>query len=280
MQNRITASCSKAIHMTSAEKLNGAGAKLGISFFVIATKNYLEFAETLIRSAAKYAQPESPIRFVLLTDDIDRAAQLLRGVNDFEIKFKSIPSLGWPDATLRRYEIMLSAWPLVAHDLVAYIDADMEFVRRFSVLDLVEPLTSTAEIILVHHPGYFNRHPIYRFLLKTALGPWEHRKASAAYVPRQFRITYVCGGMFWGRALAFHELLQQLSLSVKSDSEGSFRAKHNDESHLNRWFTEQTERCVVEPPRWAFDATYRHLSGITPIVAAVRKPKTFKRVLN
>lgn len=264
--------------MTSAVKANRTEAKSGVSFFVIATKNYLEFAETLIRSAAKYAQPKTLLRFVLLTDDINRAAQLLRDVADVEIIFKSIPSLGWPDATLRRYEIMLSAWPLVDHDLVAYIDADMEFVRGFSTLDLLEPLKSTAEIVLVHHPGYFNRNPIYRFILKTALGPWEHRKASAAYVPRRLRITYVCGGMFWGRALAFHELLQQLSLSVKNDSEGSFRAKHNDESHLNRWFTEQTERCVVEPPRWAFDVTYRHLSGITPIVAAVRKPITFQRV--
>lgn len=154
----------------------------------------------------------------------------------------------------------------------------MKFVNEFGISDLLEPLESTADLALISHPGYFRRNVVYNFLLKTPLGTWEHRQSSSAFVPMRMRKNYVCGGMFWGRAVELYKMLQQLALSVRVDLAKGVRAKHNDESHLNKWFTDHQERCLILPPRWAFDPTYIYLKDISPIVEAVRKPRSFVRV--
>lgn len=269
-----------SVEVVSTERQKVNENHVVLSIFVIATKNYLSFAETLIRSATEHVREDTSLKFLLLTDDVERAAHLVRTSSKCEILMKPIPSLGWPEVALMRYELLLDAWQLVGHDLVAYMDADMEFVGPFSASDLLEPLTSTVDMVLVSHPGYFNRNCVYRFLLKTWLGPWEHRRHSMAYVPRRLRKIYVCGGMFWGRVSGFNQLLQQLAHSVRVDLGRGIHARHFDESHLNRWFTEHSEKCNVASPEWAFDFTYRQLNGITPIVVAVRKPKDFRRILS
>jgi len=250
-----------------------------LGLFLIATHNYIQYAEALVASAIKQVHPNLHLKIVLLTDDIARGSFLQQDFPASQIVVRSIPSLGWPEATLYRFELMLAEWNQMNCELVAYMDADMEFVREFDASDFMKPLSSTSGIVLVRHPGYFNRNVIYRYLLKTVLGPWEHRKQSCAFVPARMRKTYVCGGMFWGRATEFRELLQELALAVREDFRNGLRARHNDESHLNRWYTENLDRCVAVSPKWAFDTTYQHLADIKPIVVAVRKPKTFKRAL-
>ena len=71
-----------------------------LSIFVIATRNYLSFAETLIRSATEHVREDTSLKFLLLTDDVERATHLVRTSSKCEILMKPIPSLGWPEATL------------------------------------------------------------------------------------------------------------------------------------------------------------------------------------
>jgi len=253
---------------------------VSIAVFVIATNNYLAFAEDLIRSANVHIQKDVHLRFVLLTDDVERAQQCISTSMNCEVVVRPIAPLGWPDATLMRFELMINNWDLVEHDLVAYMDADMKFVSKFGFSELSEPLASTVDIALVSHPGYFRRNFVYRFLLRTSLGPWEHRRSSSAFVPMRLRKTYVCGGMFWGRTEGVFDMIKPLALSVRQDKENEVYARHNDESHLNQWLNVHQDRCSVLPPRWVFDPTYRHLRDLSPIVEAVRKPKDFKRILS
>lgn len=250
--------------------------KLGV--FVIATRAYFDYATTLILSAERYVNSNLCLKFFLLTDDVSRATSLAERCERCEVVTSLIPSLGWPEATLHRFELMLEAWNHVDSDLVAYIDADMEFARQISREDFLLPLSNGAQMVLVQHPGYFNRNVVYNTLIRTLLGPWEHRRASKAFVPRRKRKRYVCGGIFWGTSLMFHELISELFSAVRADEGVGIRAKHNDESHLNRWAAEKMACFSAEPPSWAFDETYRHLRKITPILVAVRKPKSFRRM--
>jgi len=215
----------------------------------------------------------------VLTDDPTAARSMSFERQRVDLVVVEIPAYGWPDATLLRFHLMSEAWGKAYSETIVYLDADMQFVAPVSVSDLVTPLEEAeADIALVNHPGYFNRNPANRWIYRTSLGPWENASESAAYVPFEKRRTYVCGGMFWGRRDGFRRMMQELSQAVKNDRIRGVRAKHNDESHLNRWYVDNQASCVVEPPRWAHDPTYRHLRGLKPIVEAVRKPPNFVRL--
>jgi hypothetical protein len=248
-----------------------------LTIFVIATRDYLEFAFSLIWSCEKVQTKYLDVTFRLLTDDEVTARSRLADLGRVKVQVKGIPSYGWPEATLLRFELMCQMWPENSGGLVAYMDADMQFVSDFSLDDMTDEMNSCgAGIVLVNHPGYFRRNLLYRAALRTALGPWEDRRESSAFVPMKKRHNYVCGGMFWGAAAAFLEMSQTLSTAIRRDMSEGIVAKHNDESHLNRWYQDHGDECVVLPPRWVYDATYSHLRDLSPIALAVRKPDSFQ----
>lgn len=251
--------------------------RLGV--FVIATKNYVDYAKSLIRSASQLVRAGTVVAFKLLTDSPDSGIEAELSAGAVEVSVVAIPSLGWPEATLLRFGLIRGAMGRSAADVLVYMDADMEFVAPFGIRDFTEPFADTdARIALVAHPGYFNRNHLYRALIQTPCGPWETRPQSAAFVPILKRRTYVCGGLYWGETDAFSKMIEDLSHSVETDLSKGLRAKHNDESHLNRWLVEHQGRCTIQPPRWAHDETYRHLRQLSPIVRAIRKPKDFVRI--
>ena len=250
-----------------------------VDVFVIATKGYLRFAADLISSAVHFISMDSRFRFVLLTDDPMTARGLSIDRQRVDLIVVEVPAYGWPEATLMRFHLMLEAWGKIHAETVAYIDADMQFVAPVSASDLVTPLEDAdADVALVNHPGYFDRNTAYRWICRSCLGPWENEFESAAHVPFNERQTYVCGGIFWGRRDAFRRMILKLSQTVENDRIRGVRSKNNDESHLNRWYVDNQASCVVEPPRWAYDPTYRHLRGLKPIVEAVRKDPGFERL--
>lgn len=249
-----------------------------LGIFVVATKSYLNYAESLIQSAVRFKAVDLGIKFVLLTDDPDRARKL-NTHQRIAVEIERIDSFGWPEATLLRFRFMRSAWSKMNCDVVAYVDADMEFCDHFSIDDFVRPLVDrNGKIALVKHPGYFNRNWFYRQALRSPLGPWETRMSSTAFVPLEGRSTYVCGGIFWGIANHFKNMITDLDTAVDTDLMNSIRAKHNDESHLNRWWYQNEESCIALSPEWAFDTTYRHLRKLTPKVIAILKEQSFKRI--
>ena len=171
-----------------------------------------------------------------------------------------------------------------------YVDADTQFVSSFNYNDLLQQAdTSASGMTLVRHPGYFNRSfllnlmfvfPLASFLpwkirKADSLMPWETRRRSSAYVPMRKRSAYVCGGVYWGKKQAFHNLCKELSSSVITDEQNGIRAKHNDESHLNKWKSKYG--ATLATPAWAFASNYRNLRDITPIIEVVHKPLNFER---
>lgn len=249
-----------------------------LTIFMIATKAYTRFAIDAVESIQiNFRNPEN-LQVLVLTDDpeilAENVSQTFRGV----IEPIKIASLGWPEATLLRFHLFLENWSRVRGDIVMYMDADTQAVAPFGISDLISACRDPRSrgVALVQHPGYFNRNWLYRTACRTRLGPWESRRASSAFVKRQDRKTYVCGGVFWALNERFWQISTEIARCIDVDQSKKIRARHNDESHLNNWFVKN--KCGTVTPDWAFADGYRNLRGLIPRIKVIHKPGDFVRV--
>jgi hypothetical protein len=252
----------------------------------IATRKYLEYWKELVLSAEENSVREDKVHFWLFTDQPEEAKIYANDFSNVTIDVFEIPSLGWPEATLLRYEIFLKQVYKSEVGIFVYLDADMLITE--SPWHAIREKLSTSEICLVEHPGYWRpkgrkRLGVYlrnpRLLLSDclllvrygALGKWEERDSSTAYVPRHLRKKYYCGGVWYGHQNAIRRMIEQLSSNVKADGTREIMAVWHDESHLNQWAAYNNHSN--ESPRFCFDETYAHLSTLEPLIHAVRKPE-------
>lgn len=217
------------------------------------------------------------------TDDIS-IANGLKGLENKKnkIKIHEIPSYGWPEATLYRYSILSEILSGIEDEFIFYLDADMIVNEDF--FQLIQP--NKHEIILIAHPGFFRppftkrlllyiKHPrivtsdLLAKLLHGGIGSWENRKESTAFVARNKRKKYVCGGFWGGEKNSILEMVDELKCSVEEDLKNGIVAKWHDESHLNCWASRNDFR--LESPAYCHDELYANLATTKKVVTAVRK---------
>lgn len=249
-----------------------------LTIFVVATKNYKIYARNLVVSVNRFFINTDKVQIIVLTDDPDNADLNIETKSNVEMTICKIESYGWPEATLYRFKFMLDFMHLVKGDVIAYFDADTAIVRNVTIkqfINEIDPIKNSG-ICLISHPGYFNKSRIFNLLMKSPLGPWENRKLSNARVRYSNRRRYVCGGVFWGTNEAFLRLCNELHSQILIDKSIGIVAKHNDESHLNRWFSDNAE--IAGDPKWAFARDYKNLKAIDPIIEVIHKPGDFLRI--
>ena len=244
-----------------------------LTILVIATRKYVSFAQNLISSIDANLDPTCNCQILMFTDQPEhfKNVDLLHHALDII----QIPSLGWPYATLLRYSIFKRHFSSINGEFVMYLDADTEVARPIQLAEISSAIAKKS-VALVLHPGYFRvNRSLYRFLT-LRIGPWESRKASAAYVPRSSRKQYVCGGVWMGRKEGVKNLVTELANHVDIDNSNGLIAKWHDESHLNYWFSKNT--CSILDPSWAFSDMYSEKLGeyqIDPIIRVIDKPSTW-----
>jgi len=243
---------------------------------VIATKNYLRYAWELASSFSQMFEKPHTVKLCIFTDspqsfetsDLRTAVELVK-----------IPSYGWPEATLFRYQIISDHSEIFSSSFAMYVDADAVVSTKLRISDLAGPLnqstTTCPGMCLVQHPGYASRSWIVSRLLKLAIGPWENRPDSLAYVPFQERKTYFCGGVYWGYTKSFLEMCTLLADWTASDLSQGITARFHDESYLNKWSTLNSH--AVAGPEWAHAAQLRHLRNVAPKISVLVKPLDFVR---
>ena len=249
-----------------------------ISIFVIATNSYVGYAIELIKSSAKLVNEGTQIQFVLLTDVEVDEPQFASTGNSITVDSFRIPRYGWPEATLLRFHLMLNHWDHVTGDIIMYLDADTEIVAPFKFDELLKICTgkSSNGVAPVLHPGYYKRSRLRNAVSRTRLGPWENRRRSTAYVPFRSRRNYVCGGVIWGLRESFFQMCVTIEANIDLDLQHNIVAKHNDESHLNNWFTGHP--TLAATPEWAYASGYSNLAGLVPRIEVIHKPATFNRI--
>lgn len=261
-----------------------------ISIVSIATNGYIQYWLKMQKSFVENMSSIEEVEFHILTDDPELARSQFFFGQGVSLVVHEIPSEPWPLPTLLRYKHISGVLDLIHSGYFMYIDADMILHSEFD-LDIPEIIMKN-EINFVAHPGFWrsSRRGLNRFQVSNlpsffkdfirrlrlgALGDWETRKYSKAYVPRKLRNTYICGGIWFGPTNKLSLLVRELSERTQLDLDDGIVAKWHDESHLNSWYSRNSGNVLL--PEYCFDPTYTNLRGLRPLIEAVDKGE-IKRV--
>lgn len=255
-----------------------------ISIVSVATKKYLYYWIQMLESFCKFNKDLTNFEFILLTDKPNEAERNIPEFMHGKVKCIEIPSYGWPDATLLRYELIKTNAPLFEKKILMYLDADMLF--QSSLSQYLEKFTPIDQIMLIRHPGYYRPRgkrlwSLYfespklllsdlRLRIKNGgIGAWEVREISKAFVPKRHRQNYFCGGTWFGPRKKVIEMCEELAKNVYQDREMGIEAIWHDESHLNAWASINNHGIL--DPSLCFDSRCKSLADLTPVIIAVDK---------
>ena len=257
-----------------------------LTIFSIATGRYFPFWENMVASASREIDNSIKVEFYLAGDSQAIFNEWRERNKGIESRFVTVPNLPWPLPTLLRFKYLNLILKEIDSDYLMYLDADMEFISKFSRENL--DFIGNSGVTLVKHPGYFrtsrleilNNFGFLRFLrilvsdirLKLkyfGIGTWETNRSSSAFVPKSQRKQYVCGGTWWGKKESIQKLSHELEFKIDQDLSNNLIAKYHDESHLNYWAANNP--CLLVGPEFCFDARLVFAKNMKPIIRAVNK---------
>lgn len=187
-------------------------------------------------------------------------------------------SIDWPMGTLMRYNLMLQQEEkLKEYDYVFYCDIDMRFVNVVGDEILGDGLTAA-------------QHPMYA-LRKEYIPPYEPNKESAAFIPRPGKIVpegdkkrflplYYAGGFQGGKADLWVKAMRAMKKTIDTDFNNDYIAIWNDESHWNKYLSENEPSVVLTPsyiyPDSLIEEYYKKIWGVDypPRLVTLTKPFT------
>jgi len=248
------------------------------AYLTIATNRYVKYWEEMVESADQRFTATDRVIFQVLTDQPKFCSSVAAKLKNVEVVVTQIETLGWPEATLLRYKLYAEHCSSLPALNFAHVDADMLFIQN--PLHFTDPKDWLNGIALVQHPGYFRTPDVHisiqqriKDLVLTlqngALGTWETNEKSKAFVSRNKRKNYVCGGSWMGTKASFFKLVETLKDSTESDLQKNFIAKWHDESHINHWASNNPHTLL--PPSFCYDISYPWLLGTNEVIRAVRK---------
>lgn len=255
-----------------------------VGVVTVATNRYIDYWYEMALSADRHLFPGHPVVLHVFTDRAADVRAMSGDLANVIVNPVPIEALGWPEATLLRYEVFDSHGSDLQQDLLMHLDADMLVAR--DVGPELEPAAWPGGIALVRHPGY--RRPSllqrmslyageprlamsdsYAYAKNGAIGSWETDKRSRAFVPRGIRKVYVCGGTWFGLRTAFLSMVHELAVRTRADFDEGVIAVWHDESHLN-WFA-SGHRTALLGSEYCFAPGFANLSDLTPKIIAVDK---------
>lgn len=253
----------------------------------MATNIYLDYWREMVSSFDEFVGDTVNCTFYVFTDRPETAEKYSHSLkNSSRVVPVRIDNLGWPDASLLRFELIESHMDQANEDVLMHLDADMLLHDGFdSEFDSSQWI---GGIFLVAHPGFYQeylrkqstkipqgkiKHFVAQLLKGKApimpLGSWETNPKSVAHVPEVDRRVYVCGATWGGAAKPFRQLIGHLAGQTRLDRSNGVLAVWHDESHLNKWASAHTysllssSYCHAEP--------FSKYMGLKRIIEAVDK---------
>jgi hypothetical protein len=245
-----------------------------LGIVTVATNIYINYWKDMVLSLDSNISTGQQCTAHVFTDQVQVAEDVCKLLKRIKVEIHETPAYGWPDATLRRYEIFANHADKLNQKVLMHLDADMLFLRN--VYDDIVDSVSREEIALIAHPGYWRGRSALSERMQKSLkinlkprGSWEDREISKAYVPEKSRKTYVCGGVWIGKQLPFLKMISELHADVEADRMNGVEARWHDESHLNRWATQNNFNKLA--PELCYVREYTHLRALNPGILAVTK---------
>jgi histo-blood group ABO system transferase len=179
------------------------------ALLVIATGDYIKYAENMIKSA-KIHLLNGEFDVYLFTDKTTD----LEEVNVINIEHKP-----WPYPTLMRYHIILEQMDILKkYDYLYYCDADMLFVDEVG-----EEIF--GDIVVVSHPGFYMKD--------KSQYSYEEKRESTAFIDKESGKGYFAGGFNGGAK--YLDMALQIKTMIDLDSLNNIVAVWHDESYLNKY---------------------------------------------
>lgn len=195
-----------------------------VGLILIATNKYKIFVRPLIDSARSFFLKNSKVTYYLFTDSDE--------FNDLgeDVIINKIEHLPWPFITLYRYKTFVKHKNILSlEDYLFYCDIDMRFVDYVGE-EILGDLVSTI------HPGF-----------RGGRGTPETNPQSTAFIPPYEELIYYAGGFNGGSASNFLNMAEQIDKNIDIDYQNGIIAIWHDESHLNKFFTNNKPTNVLSP---------------------------------
>ena len=131
----------------------------------VATNKYLDFYFDLVKSFKDNCLQFSEITFYLFTDRSMEANTRAKENSFSNIVVIEIPSLGWPDASLMRYNIFYENREIFDTDILVYLDSDMLVIQN----PVAQFVLADQIMTFIRHPGYYYEFSMrfFRYTLKN-----------------------------------------------------------------------------------------------------------------
>ena len=193
-----------------------------VSINIIATNKYINFLPDLIKSIDDFLFKDSTILIIVHTNsNID---EINSGSPRIKILKNEIEHEPWPYTTLKRFHYFNKAKSLIEKsDYSFYIDADSLFIG-----DIKEEFIPAEGMI--------------------GNGTPERNPDSKAFISHAENNRYFCGGFFGGDSKSFLEMSEKICSNIDEDLAKGIIAVWHDESHINRFFFDNTPCLILEPP--------------------------------
>ena len=195
--------------------------KIGV--LIIATNKYSDFVYPLLESAEKYFMSWHDVTYYVFTDNKKLLSSDKCGATFIYKKHEP-----WPLPTLMRYkEFTIHKDILKNEDYLYYCDADMRFVG-----DVGDEILGDRMATI--HPGFLGGR-----------GTPETRSESTAYISSNENLIYYAGGFNGGSSKEFLHMSTKIAYNIEKDLRNDIVAIWHDESHLNRYFVDNTPTVVL-----------------------------------
>jgi histo-blood group ABO system transferase len=227
-----------------------------ICIITIATNRYIQFVERLLDNIEEHFLNGHDIQCLLFTDHEVETSD--------NVKVSQIGHKPWPEPALKKYN---------------YINSQSEYLKNFDYLYLFDAdvgiVANVGEEVLQDLVGVL--HP-YKILEPEKTGPYEKRRESTAYVADEDHNKYYAAAFVGGKSSNFLKMAKTISERVDQDDKNGIIAKWHDESHLNKYFTENPPTDLS--PSYMFPEELIGYSQypFEPKIVALKKESSFNQI--
>lgn len=210
-----------------------------VAVLYICIGKYKLFWKNFYLNMEKYFLLSSQKEYFVFTD----AEELYAEQNCSHIHRIYQEDLGWPGNTLFRFDMFSRVIDALKNfDYIVFLNANVICNR---VITEEEFLPIEKDLLFVTHPGYYAKMP-YEF-------PYDRNRKCRAYIPYSKGNVYICGGINGGKACAYIALINKLKENISKDYSEGVVANWHDESHLNRYYLENSEDCRLLTPSFCYN---------------------------
>ena len=231
-----------------------------VAIIFIGTKKYINFLPKFYENVEKYFLPNSQKTFLVFTDG------KLEDPPENIIPYYQ-EHLEWPYITLTRFEIINKARDAISeNDLLVFLDADTLVVDTV----LEEDFISDKPFFGVWHPC----HNMGMSPHNKIPGAFETNPNSLACVDvsiDNYPMYYYQGCLWGGKIPEVLDMIDILESNVKKDLDNGVIAIWHDESHLNKFLTQNPGIVNTLGPEYAYPEVFAGYCDFEPKIVHLAK---------